>query len=85
MVETPTQRTTNMYPQLDNVMQFRLERINKIKDKFIAEIYEKKAMNQTRYKYKAVFDYVGKALLVLSATSGGVSIAFLANVIGAPV
>ena len=42
-------------------------------------------MNETRIKYIAVFNYVGKALLVLSATYGGVSVALFANLIGASV
>ena len=36
-------------------------------------------------KYIAVFDYIDKALIVLSATSGGISIASFASVIGSPV
>ena len=40
----------------------------------ILEIYERKAINKTRNKCKLTFDYVGKALLVLSATVGDVSI-----------
>ena len=38
-----------------------------------------------RRKYTAAFNYFDKSLIVLSATSGGVSIASFASVIGAPV
>ena len=35
-------------------------------------------------KYIAAFDYIGKTLIVLSATSGGISIIFFTSVIGVP-
>lgn len=73
-----------MYPQVDKITQW-FDGISEIKDKSIAEFYERKTMNETRIKYLAVFNYVGKALLVLSATYGGVSVALLANLIGASV
>lgn len=44
-------------------------------DYFIGEIVVREAMSIRLSKYIAVFDYVDKALLVLSATSGVVSIA----------
>ena len=46
-----------------------------MKDYFIAETREREKMSKTLSKYIAAFDYVDKTLLVLSATSGGVSIA----------
>ena len=36
-------------------------------------------------KHVAVFDYIDQALIVLSATSGGVSIISFTSIIGAPV
>ena len=36
-------------------------------------------------KYIAIFDYFGKTLIVLSATSGGISIISFASIIRAPV
>ena len=42
-------------------------------------------MSKRLSKYIASFDYFGKSLIVLSATSGNISIASLATVIGAPV
>ena len=35
-------------------------------------------------KYIAIFDYFGKTLIVLSATSGGISIISFASIIRAP-
>ena len=36
-------------------------------------------------KYVAAFDYIDQALIVLSATSGGVSIISFTTIVGAPV
>ena len=41
-------------------------------------------MSKILSKYIAAFDYFDKTLIVLSATSGGVSIISFASVIGAP-
>ena len=54
-------------------------------DYFIGEIVVREAMSIRLSKYIAVFDYVDKALLVLSATSGVVSIASFATFIGTAV
>ena len=43
-----------------------------------------KIMSKKLSKYNAVFYYIGKALIVLSATSKGVSIISFASVIGLP-
>ena len=72
--------TTN----LDN-QQFRLNKINEIKDYLIAEIKERELMSKRLSKYIASFDYFDKSLIVLSATSGRISIASFATVIGTPV
>ena len=42
-------------------------------------------MSKRLSKYIASFDYFDKSLTVLSATSGGISIASFATVIGTPV
>ena len=73
-----------------NKQQFRLNKINDIKDYFIAEIKERKLMSKGLCKYIASFDYFDKFLIVLSATSGSISIATscsvsIARVIGTPV
>ena len=61
--------------------KFRLSEISKIENYFILSFYYFKKLS----KYVAVFDYIGKILIVLSGTSGGVSIIFFTTVIGAPV
>ena len=42
-------------------------------------------MSEKLSKYIATFDYIDKTLIVLSATSGGISIISFASVIGIPV
>ena len=68
-----------------NNQQFRLIKISKVEDYFIAEIKERELMSKTLSKYVSFFDYFDKSLIVLSVTSGGVSIASFAIVIGIPV
>ena len=75
----------NLYPNLNHQEQFRLNKINEVKDYFVAEIKERELMSKRLSKYFASFDYFGKSLVVLSATSGRISIASFATVIGAPV
>ena len=68
-----------------NNQQFRLNKISGYEDYFIAEIKERELMSKKRCKYISVFDYFDKSLIVLSVTSGSVSIASFALVIGAPI
>ena len=82
--------TPNIYPNLNavplsNQQQFRLNKINEIKDYFVAEIKERELMSKRLSKYIASFDYFDKSLIVLSVTTGSISIASFATVIGAPV
>ena len=78
-----------MYPNLSattsNDQQFRLNKINEIKDYFIAEIRERELMSKNLSKYIASFEYLDKSLIVLSVATGSISIASFATVIGAPV
>ena len=65
----------NIYPNLNatplnDQQQFRLNKINEIKDYFIAEIKEREPTNKNLSKYIASFEYLDKALI--------------ATVIGAP-
>ena len=75
----------NIYPNLNetssNEQQVRLNKINEIKDYFLAEIREKELI-QKLSKYIASLDYFGKSRNVLSILSGSVSIESLAIVIG---
>ena len=68
-----------------NNQQFRLNKISEIEDYFIAEIKQRELMSKKLSKYISFFDYFAKSLIVLSVTSGGVSIASLATVIGASI
>ena len=49
------------------------------------EINQRKSYTKKLNKYVTGFDYIDKFLIVLSATSGGVSIILFASIIGAPV
>ena len=68
-----------------NDQQFRLNKINEIENYFISEIKERQLISKRFSKYIAHFDYFDKSLIVLSATSGSISIASFATVIGAPI
>ena len=81
-------KTPNIYPNLtaniSNEQQFRLNKINEIKDYFLAEIRERELISKNISKYIASLDYFDKSLNVLSILSGSISIASFATVIGAP-
>ena len=68
-----------------NNQQFRLNKISKIEDYFITEIKERELMSKKLSKYISFFDYFDKSLIVLSLTSGSVSIASFATVTGIPI
>ena len=82
-------KTPNMYPNLSanisNDQQFRLNKINEIKDYFIAEIRERELMRKNLRKYIASFDYLDQSLIVLSVATGSISIISFATAIGVPV
>ena len=68
-----------------NNQQFRLNKFNEIENYSIAEIKEKELMRKRLNKYIASFDYFDKPLIVLSTTSGSISITSFATVIGTPI
>ena len=70
---------------MNDEQQFKLNKINEIKDYFVAENKERELMSKRLSKYIASFDYFDKSLIVLSVTTGSISIASFATVIGAPV
>ena len=53
-----THKTLNMYPQLDNVLKFRLKEINRIKDYFFVETFKRKAISKMLSKYIAALEYI---------------------------
>ena len=69
---------------LNDQTKFRLNEINKIKDYFEFEIKERETVIKKLSKYTAVLDYTDKTIILLSATSGGISIISFTNVIGIP-
>ena len=89
----------NMYPNLsatplstvplnvppNDQQHFRLNKINEIKDHFVAEIKERELMSKRLSKYIASFDYFDKSLIALSVTIGSISITSFTTVIRAPV
>ena len=77
--------TTNMYPDSSDHTQFRFKKVNEIKGCFVAEIREREVMSKGLSKYIVVFDYFDKALIILLATSGSVSIPSFASVTRAPI
>ena len=70
---------------LSEQTKFRLDEISKIENYFIEEINQRKSCSKKLSKYVAAFDYIDKILIVLSATTGGVSICSFASCVGAPV
>ena len=77
-------KTPNIYPNISNEQQFRLNKINEIKYYFLAEIRERELISKNISKYIASLDYFDKSLNVLSILSGSISIASFASVIGVP-
>ena len=57
-----------MYPNLDATLsseqQFRLNKINGLKDYFVAEINERELMSKRIGKYITSFNYFDKSLIV---------------------
>ena len=70
---------------LSEQTKFRLDEISKIENYFIEEINQRKSCSKKLSKYVAVFDYIDKILIVLSAITGGVSICSFTSIVGAPV
>ena len=66
---------------LTSQTKFWLDKISKIEDYFIEEINQRKSCSEKLGKYVAVFDYIDQALIVLSATSGGVSIILFTSIV----
>ena len=56
---------TNLITNTSNEQQFRLHKINEIKDYFIAEIREREIMSKNFSKYIAFLDYFDESLFYL--------------------
>ena len=69
---------------LSEQTKFRLDEISKTENYFIEEINQRKWSSKKLSKYVAAFDYIDKILIVLSATTGEVSICSFISIVGAP-
>ena len=81
-------KTPNIYPNLNaippNEQKFRLNKVNEIKDYFLAEIRERELISKNLSKCIASLDYFDKSLNVLSISSGSIFIALFSRFIVAP-
>ena len=59
--------------------------IKNIENYFINEINERKSYSKRLNKYVTIFDYIDKILIILSATTSGISIISFTSVIGTSV
>ena len=71
MVECNSHETNSMYLNLNAIplndqQQFRLNKINEIKDYFVAEIRERELMSKRLSKYIASSEYFDKSLTFIS-------------------
>ena len=65
--------------------KFRLSEIIGIENYFYQEINQRKSCSKKLNKDVTAFDFIDKVLIVLSATSSGVSIISFTSIVGAPV
>ena len=70
--------------KLSDQTKLRLYEIKNIENYFINEINERKSYSKKLSKYVTIFDYIDKILIVLSATSSGVTIILFISTFGVP-
>ena len=70
---------------LSEQTKFRLSGIIGIENYFYQDINQRKSCSKNLNKYVAAFDYIDKILIVLSATSSGVSVISFTSIVGAPI
>ena len=70
---------------LSEQTKFWLGEIIGIENYFHQEINQRKSCSKKSKKYVTAFDYIDKVLIVLSASSSGVSIISFTRIVGAPV
>ena len=71
--------------KLTDQTKFRLYEIKNIDSYFINEINQQKSYSKKLNRNVTIFDYIDKIFIVLSATTGGISIISFTTAIGAPV
>ena len=64
-IEHDFHETQNIYPNLNDQQQLGLNKINEIKDYFVAEIKERELKSKRLSKYIASFDYIDYINLLL--------------------
>ena len=70
---------------LSEQTKFWLSEIIRIENYFHQEISQRNSYSKKLSKYATAFDYIDNVLVVLSATSGGVSIISFTSIVGASV
>ena len=60
-------------------------RLDEVQNYFIEEINQRKSCSKKLNTYVTAFDYIDQALIILSATSGGVSVISFKTIVGAPI
>ena len=70
---------------LSEQTKFWLSEIIRIENYFYQKINQRKSCSKKLNKYVTAFDYIDQALVVLSATNGGVAIISFTSIVGAPV
>ena len=70
---------------LSEQTKFWLDEISNIENYFIEEINQRKSCCKKLNKYVTTFDYIDKIVIVLSATTGGVSLIWFTSIVGPPV
>ena len=68
--------------KLTDQTKFRLYEIKKIDNCFIQDINQQKAYSKKLSRYVTIFDYIDKILIVLGATTSGISITLFTSTIG---
>ena len=71
--------------KLSDQTKFRLYELKKTENYFINEINERESYSKILNKYVTIFNYIDKILIVLSATTGRISIISFTSTIGVPV
>ena len=69
---------------LSEQTKFRLDETSKIENYFIEKINQRKSCSKELSNCVAAFDYIDQVLIVLTATSGGVTIVSFTSIVGAP-
>ena len=84
-LEVSNANRANKISELNDLIKFRLDAINKIKDYLNSEIKDRKHIVKKISKYIVAFDYADKLFITLSASFGTLSIASHATIVRIPV